>query len=322
MIMLEEISEFLLQGNNEILALLLTVCLCIIPLILAWRSTAVTPRPYNQYISRPSAQAGSNSNTFSPDVGNNVIFQTATNHLAASLNVEPSENNGGSNTNHDTSGVTTSDRGRSYDSAEPSISAPSEPPNADDTSNENTQETTSCQLSQEQIPSADEDVAASAPGQYFLRLKFLDDTIKVIQVRSTETVGEIRRKAFPAETSDRYRIIYRGQVLRNTSQTLEQCGISFDQSAQDRNADNLPVLHCFLSANTDDQNRPSNASSQLQNTIDELSIGHFFLPFLGSILIMLWYLCIYHTSLFTIPSIFGVIGLTCFYFVLVVNRFL
>jgi len=42
--------------------------------------------------------------------------------------------------------------------------------------------------------------------------------------------------------------------------------------------------------------------------------------FKGSILVFLWYLCIFHTALFNPSSMFGIVGLTCFFIVMVVNQ--
>jgi hypothetical protein len=161
--------------------------------------------------------------------------------------------------------------------------------------------------------------SASGPSHRFsLRLKFLDDTQQLIQCSSNDKIRDLRHN-FPSETAHRYRLIFGGQVLRD-DRTLEQYGIR-RQLAPD-NSEIIPVIHCFLSNSPEPRRGPTSASDQIQQNVGELHMGHFFLPLLGSMLTMLWYICIFHTSLFTVPSIFGIVGLTCFYAIILVNRFL
>nr|CAB3267133.1 transmembrane and ubiquitin-like domain-containing protein 1 [Phallusia mammillata] len=162
------------------------------------------------------------------------------------------------------------------------------------------------------VPDQQFDNTEMPEGHFLIRLKFMDESIKTIRVKPSDTISEIRRRSFPANTADRYRLIYRGQVLRNSSQTIQECNILSTDS---------PVVHCFLSAEPARSNQPSSASQQLQQAVDDLNMGHFFMPLFGSVLALLWYVCIFHTSLFSLPSVFGIIGLTCFYIVLIANQF-
>lgn len=163
-------------------------------------------------------------------------------------------------------------------------------------------------------------VSSSEPSEQFsLKLKFLDDTQQLIKCSNRDKISDLRHN-FPSETAHRYRLIFGGQVLRD-DRTLEQYGIR--RQLDSDNTEIIPVIHCFLSnAPEPARQAPTSASEQVQQNVGELHIGHFFLPLLGSMLTMLWYICIFHTSLFTVPSIFGIVGLTCFYAIVLVNRFL
>ena len=68
-----------------------------------------------------------------------------------------------------------------------------------------------------------------------VRLKFLNDTLKDVEASLVENVGQFKRRNFSQEISSNknVRLIFNGQVLRDETSSLRNCGI-FDKC----------VVHC------------------------------------------------------------------------------
>lgn len=277
------VSDDIIDGVGNDVTILITCIVVGISIVFAWRSTHV------QQIENQHTHY--HSNTSQRDTSENSTHTPS----------ETQSSEASTTTSTETSGSTDGQ----------DVSPP--PPSSSSTSDNQDQSNT-------EPSSSTSDSSASEPREQFsLKLKFLDDTQQLIKCSNRDKISDLRHN-FPSETAHRYRLIFGGQVLRD-DRTLEQYGIRRQLDAD--NSEIIPVIHCFLS-NTPEPARqaPTSASEQVQQNVGELHIGHFFLPLLGSMLTMLWYICIFHTSLFTVPSIFGIVGLTCFYAIILVNRFL
>nr|XP_002127576.1 transmembrane and ubiquitin-like domain-containing protein 1 isoform X3 [Ciona intestinalis]XP_018669418.1 transmembrane and ubiquitin-like domain-containing protein 1 isoform X3 [Ciona intestinalis] len=283
-------SPNLIDGIGDEVIVAVGLLIGFTTIVLAWMSTRVSERHYDQF--------SLNTNILPNETRRVVEEQTQG-------TVEP--------------GVPTNDNSQQLNN-EPSIHT--EPAQPDVVTSSGGSPATNADHLRQRFPagaseSTQENDSSTFPNQFSIRLKFLDETVQIVQARTTETVGEFRRRVFPVAVASRYRIIFQGQVLRDDNQTLAQCRLGPNlNSPQD-----FPVVHCFLSSTENNPNAPRDASSQIQQTVEELNIGHFFLPMLGSILSLLLYLCVYYTSLFTLPAMFGVAGFACFFIVLLVNHF-
>lgn len=72
------------------------------------------------------------------------------------------------------------------------------------------------------------------PGDVQVRLKFLNDSERVIRVMPEDTIAFLKTTHFPGQ-EEHVKLIYRGQLLRDPKRTLESLGIAADA-----------VLHCQL----------------------------------------------------------------------------
>uniref|UniRef100_UPI00358E4D54 transmembrane and ubiquitin-like domain-containing protein 1 n=1 Tax=Myxine glutinosa TaxID=7769 RepID=UPI00358E4D54 len=81
-----------------------------------------------------------------------------------------------------------------------------------------------------------------------LRLKFLNDTERVIQVMPGDTVDCLKRAHFPGQ-EEHVRFIYRGQLLREPERTLRSLGVPPDA-----------VVHCHVSCRATNAPATSNAA--------------------------------------------------------------
>ncbi|XP_075070415.1 LOW QUALITY PROTEIN: transmembrane and ubiquitin-like domain-containing protein 1 [Mixophyes fleayi] len=115
-----------------------------------------------------------------------------------------------------------------------------------------------------------------------LRLKFLNDTERVVTVRMSDTVLHIKRSQFPGQES-RVRLIYQGHLLRNDSQTVASLQLM----------DNC-VLHCHISQHA---SAPGQSGAELDQV--PLNIGSLLVPLLGLILFIMWYCQLQYPHLFT-----------------------
>ncbi|CAH2281624.1 transmembrane and ubiquitin-like domain-containing 1 [Pelobates cultripes] len=105
-----------------------------------------------------------------------------------------------------------------------------------------------------------------------LRLKFLNDTERLLTVRPSDTLLQVKRIHFPGQETQ-VRLIYQGQLLRDDSQTVS--------ALQLRDG---CVLHCHISQHASGQGPGGPELAQVP-----LNIGSMLVPLLGLIVIILWY---------------------------------
>ena len=143
-----------------------------------------------------------------------------------------------------------------------------------------------------------------------VRLKFLNDTLKDVEASLVENVGQFKRRNFSQEISSNknVRLIFNGQVLRDETSSLRNCGI-FDKC----------VVHCLIHngpAQTNNNNTGGLAAGQNNNNTQQrdLDLSIYFIPILGLALALLWYFALVYNAYFNFLSTSALIGLTSLYF--------
>ncbi|KAG8430280.1 hypothetical protein GDO86_018075 [Hymenochirus boettgeri] len=118
-------------------------------------------------------------------------------------------------------------------------------------------------------------------GSIRLRLKFLNDTERLVTVQPSDTIREIKRAHFPGQELQ-VRLIFQGHLLQDDSQTVS--------SLQLRDGS---VLHCHISQHA---SVPRAVGDQIQA---HLNIGNLLVPLLAFILGLLWYCQFQYPQFFT-----------------------
>ncbi|KAK1173855.1 transmembrane and ubiquitin-like domain-containing protein 1 [Acipenser oxyrinchus oxyrinchus] len=132
-----------------------------------------------------------------------------------------------------------------------------------------------------------------------LRLKFLNDTERVAQVKLEDTIGYVKRTYFQGQ-EHQVRLIYQGQLLRDDAQTLSSLNL----------ADNS-VLHCHIS-----QHATAQAPAGVRATDQvhaALNVGSLMVPLFVLMLSVLWYFQIQYRQFFTAPATASLVGITVFF---------
>ncbi|XP_076829757.1 transmembrane and ubiquitin-like domain-containing protein 1 [Brachyhypopomus gauderio] len=132
-----------------------------------------------------------------------------------------------------------------------------------------------------------------------LRLKFLNDTERVAQVKPDDTIGYIKRTYFAGQ-EHQVRLIYQGQLLQDDAQTLASLNL----------ADNC-VLHCHLSQRAARGGAPgAHAADQVHVA---LNVGSLMVPLFVLMLSVLWYFQFQYRQFFTAPATASLVGITVFF---------
>ncbi|MGH0133781.1 UNVERIFIED_CONTAM: hypothetical protein FKN15_063439 [Acipenser sinensis] len=132
-----------------------------------------------------------------------------------------------------------------------------------------------------------------------LRLKFLNDTERVAQVKPEDTIGYVKRTFFQGQ-EHQVRLIYQGQLLQDDAQTLSSLNL----------ADNS-VLHCHISQHATAQ-APAGVSAADQ-VHAALNVGSLMVPLFVLMLSVLWYFQIQYRQFFTAPATASLVGITVFF---------
>ncbi|XP_077297628.1 uncharacterized protein LOC143919272 [Arctopsyche grandis] len=168
-----------------------------------------------------------------------------------------------------------------------------------------------------------------------IRLKYLNDDLRLVEGSLHEPLGEFKRRHFKVELNARklVRLIFNGQVLQREAATLQSCGL-FDNC----------VVHCLVHqprtqqqfAQVQQQLNPTNFSlgninninTNNQNQIPQTDIGiqeerdwdlsHILFTMLASLLSIAWYIHIRFSSLFGVAASLAMLGLTGIYIIAVI----
>ncbi|NXT89435.1 TMUB2 protein, partial [Anhinga rufa] len=143
-----------------------------------------------------------------------------------------------------------------------------------------------------------------------IRLKFLNDTEEVAEVRPEDTVGGLKSKYFPGQESQ-MKFIYRGQLLQDQGRTLRSLHIT----------DNC-VIHCHRSRSAAAAAPDPSATATAPDAGDlPLSMGNMMVLAVMVVLAVIWYLRINYRQLFTAPATVSLIGVTVLFSFLVFGMY-
>ncbi|KAH3699252.1 transmembrane and ubiquitin-like domain-containing protein 1 [Dreissena polymorpha] len=143
------------------------------------------------------------------------------------------------------------------------------------------------------------------PGEIRVRIKFLNDTQRLVTAQHTETIGNFRRRHFAAELEELklVRFIFNGRDLRDDSSTLESCSIN-DNS----------VVHCLVTQ----QRRNEDQNTHVEE--HGLDIGLFMFPIFGLLLASIWYLRFSYRQLFNVTSTLTLAGISFLFLLALSSR--
>ncbi|XP_071477613.1 uncharacterized protein [Diadema antillarum] len=139
----------------------------------------------------------------------------------------------------------------------------------------------------------------SASGVISIKLKFLDETDRMVSTNMDDTLGNFRRETFAAEirAGKTVRLISNGQLLTDDSRTLATYGIT-----------NQHVIHCQVSQAGTGQGHhrrhPSDAGG------GEHDLGRYMVPLFACILAFVWYLRFQYRFMFNATSTLSLTAVT------------
>lgn len=166
-----------------------------------------------------------------------------------------------------------------------------------------------------------------------IKLKYINDDIKVVDGRLEELLGDFKKRHFEQElnTNKIVRLIFNGQVLKQDRHTLQSCGL-FDNC----------VVHCLIH-----QKRPSvNDTQQQQETANptnaeffrdnpfigvtnlnnnnqgiDWDLGNFLFALVSFILLAAWYFRYVYAHLYTVTATVGLIIITGVFSIVLVGTY-
>ncbi|PVD36131.1 hypothetical protein C0Q70_03104 [Pomacea canaliculata] len=147
-------------------------------------------------------------------------------------------------------------------------------------------------------PTAESDGAENS--QIRVRLKYLNDTQRLVYASPQETIGNFRRTHFSSELEENkiVRFIFNGQDLRNDLSTLRAYNIR-DNS----------VIHCLITQNQ----QSSQPASSSRRSDEDLEIGTMVFPIFGCALMLIWYLRFFYKQYFSAVSTVSLAGVSFIY---------
>ncbi|KAM4027600.1 transmembrane and ubiquitin-like domain-containing protein 1 isoform 2-T2 [Anomaloglossus baeobatrachus] len=243
----------LIEGVGDEVTVLCAFLLLISLIALAWISTHTSERGSASWWSQASAELGTEPQS--------RPFVTDTNRAPGSGEPEgptpsPAEDDVGSSANSD---ALSSEQGPSIPCDSPTV-------------RHRGPLTQGISAGTQGISAGTQGISAGTQGTITLRLKFLNETERVVSVQPTDSVLHIKRSQFPGQ-EPRVRLIYQGQLLRDDSQTVASLQL----------ADGC-VLHCHLSQHAAAFSPGGDELSQ-----DSVNIGSLMVPLF---LLLLGILCI------------------------------
>ncbi|CAN0008502.1 unnamed protein product [Lampetra planeri] len=146
-----------------------------------------------------------------------------------------------------------------------------------------------------------------------IRLKFLNETERIVRVRPSDTIGHFKSVEFPGQ-EEQVRLIYQGRLLHDDSRPLSSYGLHHGC-----------VLHCHISQRptappSAGWNARINAALADPNA-DGLNLGGLMLPLFLLMLVVVWYTRIAYKQLFTAPATVSLVGVTVIFSVIAFNTY-
>lgn len=139
-----------------------------------------------------------------------------------------------------------------------------------------------------------------------IRLKYLNDTERLVLCRLRDNVGDFKRKYFSEDLANNktVRLIFNGQLMRNDDSSLQVYGVT-----------NGCVIHVQISSTPLRQGVPPNPP------VNELDLGHLMLPLFFVILGLLWMLYFEFTEYFDTSSSMLLLGLSALFCLVMASYF-
>ncbi|XP_071444736.1 transmembrane and ubiquitin-like domain-containing protein 1 [Hetaerina americana] len=157
----------------------------------------------------------------------------------------------------------------------------------------------------------------NSPGVIRIRLKYLNDTQKLVVGNLEEQLGEFKRRHFGLEiqTNKLVRLIFNGQVLLRDSETLQNYGL-FDNC----------VVHCLVHNQRPVGNNASGNSVDIGQAngvnVREWDMDNHLFGSLSFILVAAWYCRYTYAQLFTTTTTVALVCLTGVFFVSLLGVYL
>jgi len=159
-----------------------------------------------------------------------------------------------------------------------------------------------------------EGTASNEPGDTRIKLKFLDDTQKMVAAWLSQTVGDFKREHFtPAVHEGKVvRLIYRGQLLRDDGRSLASYGLH----------DNC-IVHCHVSTTPyESDNNTGDRGNRSQNFVignegnengGRLHVGRYINIIFSLKFLALWLGAVLYPEFFDFASFFSLFMCTVVY---------
>ncbi|XP_076436959.1 uncharacterized protein LOC143276371 [Babylonia areolata] len=150
----------------------------------------------------------------------------------------------------------------------------------------------------------EETAADSADQQIRVRLKYMNDTQRLVYADPHETVGNFRRLHFSSELDDNkiVRFIFNGQDLRNDLSTLQAYNI----------ADNS-VVHCLITQNQRNEASAASGVARAGGQEEDGQMGALLFPVFGVVLGVVWYMRFTYKQYFNAMSTVSLAGISFIY---------
>ncbi|BFZ22271.1 hypothetical protein BsWGS_25310 [Bradybaena similaris] len=138
---------------------------------------------------------------------------------------------------------------------------------------------------------------SSNPPKIRVKLKYMNETQRLVYAEPLDTIGDFRRTHFQAELQDNkwVRFIYNGQDLRDDARTLQACNIW----------DNCTV-HCLITAQTQTHLQRDAVAAEEEDSI----MGSMMYPLFTIIIIIVWYFRFTYRQYFSAMSTVCLIGIS------------
>ncbi|CAH1997265.1 unnamed protein product [Acanthoscelides obtectus] len=164
-------------------------------------------------------------------------------------------------------------------------------------------------------------------GGITIKLKYINDDLKLVDGRLDEMLGEFKRRHFQPELSQNklVRLIFNGQVLQPDTQTLKSCGLFHNC-----------VVHCLVHQKKQQQTQGETSGGSraegysFQNTGGlphmnnnnqnrDWDLGNFLFAFISFILLAAWYFRYVYAHLYTLTATVGLILITGIFTIMLVG---
>nr|XP_054751047.1 LOW QUALITY PROTEIN: transmembrane and ubiquitin-like domain-containing protein 1 [Lytechinus pictus]XP_054775426.1 transmembrane and ubiquitin-like domain-containing protein 1 [Lytechinus pictus] len=138
----------------------------------------------------------------------------------------------------------------------------------------------------------------ASSGVITIKLRFLDETERLVSTNIEDTLGNFKRDTFSSElqSGQTVRLISNGQLLSEESRTLASYGIT-----------NQQVIHCQIS-------QASSHTHQEHQNVDtgdgDFDLGRYMVPLFACILAFMWYLRFQYRYMFNATSTLSLTAVT------------